>query len=309
MADFVAIDFETANEDKASACAIGIVKVKNSRIVDTFYSLIRPPELFFHPVNVGIHGIDKKDVIDKPTWNSLWPKILPFFNKQIVVAHNAPFDMTVLEASLNTYQIQYPSFDPFCSLVIAREVWPDLESYSLSALAEFLDIDLDHHNACSDAEACAHIIIKACEEYEAESISELINHLNIGCFHLPTLQFCPSQTESIMVFAKSSGSKPHEVWFRKKNGKLIIECTCQAGRWHQMCKHKLGLIRGDISFLDNPAQEKDLKKALRWIKHTSLPKLLRKLDDIEFKQCALKDEFKECKAKINKAMKGIALDN
>ena len=61
--DFIAIDFETATGHRDSACAIGIAVVEDLKVVDTFYSLIQPPGLLFHPGNVRIHGITPKTVI------------------------------------------------------------------------------------------------------------------------------------------------------------------------------------------------------------------------------------------------------
>ena len=45
--DFVSIDFETANNNLASACSIGLVAVRDLKIVKTFYSLIKPKKLEF----------------------------------------------------------------------------------------------------------------------------------------------------------------------------------------------------------------------------------------------------------------------
>ena len=61
---FTAIDFETANRRLASACALGVVRVRDGRVVDTRYSLIRPPAGHdgFERGNVRIHGIQPADV-------------------------------------------------------------------------------------------------------------------------------------------------------------------------------------------------------------------------------------------------------
>jgi DNA polymerase III subunit epsilon len=63
--DFVALDFETANENRDSACALGLVVVENNEIVKKDYWLIRPKELYFNPFNISIHGITPDDVKDK----------------------------------------------------------------------------------------------------------------------------------------------------------------------------------------------------------------------------------------------------
>jgi DNA polymerase III subunit epsilon len=99
MMDFVAIDFETANEKRSSACAIGLTTVREGQIVDSFSRLIRPPELRFSFWNSKVHGLTENDVKDSPTFDELWPELLPLLENQIVVAHNASFDISVLRHS------------------------------------------------------------------------------------------------------------------------------------------------------------------------------------------------------------------
>ena len=70
--NFVAIDFETANPKHNSACAIGITQVQDGIVQNTFYSLIRPPELEFSHWNTRVHGISESDVVDSPSLKDLW---------------------------------------------------------------------------------------------------------------------------------------------------------------------------------------------------------------------------------------------
>ena len=42
LRDFIAIDFETANQQPSSVCSVGVVMVRDGQIVDSFYSLILP---------------------------------------------------------------------------------------------------------------------------------------------------------------------------------------------------------------------------------------------------------------------------
>ena len=77
--NFVTIDFETAKYSRKSACAAGIVKYVNGKVSDTFYSLIRPPELYIRPDFTEIHGLTVDDVKDAPTFADLWDSaIKPF---------------------------------------------------------------------------------------------------------------------------------------------------------------------------------------------------------------------------------------
>ncbi len=87
--DFVTIDFETANNDRASICSVGIAIVKDGKLLETKYWLIRPRDLWFDPFNISIHGITEKEVQDQPQFDEIWKDILPYLCNNIVLAHNA----------------------------------------------------------------------------------------------------------------------------------------------------------------------------------------------------------------------------
>ena len=106
--NFTAIDFETANYDRSSACSIGLVEGAEGQVVDTMYSLIRPPTGYFLPMFVDIHGIDTEVVRDAPSFADLWPRVAAFIGKDRLVAHNYGFDKRVLEGTLDYYGIEAP---------------------------------------------------------------------------------------------------------------------------------------------------------------------------------------------------------
>lgn len=153
--DFCAIDFETANYDKASACSVAIVKVRDGAIVDEMYSFINQTGLHFLPAFIEIHGITAQDTAAWPNFKALWPCMKDFIQDDELCAHNASFDRSVLDAMLSHNHINAitPTFS--CSLAQARKAWPYFERYSLDALSAKFNITLHHHNALSDARACA----------------------------------------------------------------------------------------------------------------------------------------------------------
>ena len=159
MKDFVAIDFETANTNRNSACQIGICQVQNGAITGQRSWLIKPPSKIF--TFSDLHGITYSMVKNQLTFIELWPVIRPYLEQQIVAAHNAKFDMSVLSAMLAYYQLPVPEFQVVDSLDAARKNWPNLQNHRLSTVAEFLSIDLNHHEALSDARACAEIILRS----------------------------------------------------------------------------------------------------------------------------------------------------
>lgn len=172
--NFVALDFETANEKRSSPCAVGIVVVSGGQLVESRSWLIDPPGRRFNYFNVAVHGITAEDVDGEPRFDELWPTLSQYLLGNTVIAHNAGFDMGVLRGTLDHFGIACPELDYACSLVIARRTWPGLASYSLGSLADFLDIRFRHHDAAEDAAACAHVVLHACRETGSSSLEELM---------------------------------------------------------------------------------------------------------------------------------------
>ena len=159
MTEFVALDFETADFGADSACAIALVRVRDNQIIKRTYSLIRPPRSYFRFTH--IHGIRWSDVADQPSFGELWPAIAAEFDGvEFVAAHNADFDRGVLAACCAMASVPMPQVRFECTVKLARRVWK-LRPANLAAVSQFLNIPLNHHQALSDAEACAKIVIAA----------------------------------------------------------------------------------------------------------------------------------------------------
>ena len=156
---FVAIDFETADNGADSACAIGLVRVESGEITQRLTRLIRPPRRSNQYAH--IHGIRWEDVQHEPTFAELWPTILPVLDgATFFAAHNASFDRRILHGCCAAAGILAPS-QPFeCTVVLARRTWR-MPKNDLATLARFLGLTLNHHEAGSDAEACARILLAA----------------------------------------------------------------------------------------------------------------------------------------------------
>lgn len=157
--NFIAIDFETADRGQDSACAIGVVCVKQDHIVHREYHLIRPPRDAFEFTD--IHGICWHDVEHESDFGQLWPTIAPLIHQsEFIAAHNAPFDRGVLYACCDAYGVTRPEQPFICTVQLARKAW-NLRPAKLPNVCEYLGIELNHHQALSDAEACAQIMIAA----------------------------------------------------------------------------------------------------------------------------------------------------
>lgn len=162
MTRFTAIDFETANNARDSACAIGLVRVEQGRIVAEAHHLIRPPSRQF--LFTWVHGITWDDVADAPDFAALWPEIAPFFDDvDFVSAHNARFDQGVLEGCCATYGLKAPRTPYLCTVDLARKMW-NIRPTKLPDVCRYLAIPLEHHRADSDSRACASIVIAALED-------------------------------------------------------------------------------------------------------------------------------------------------
>ncbi len=193
--DFVAIDFETANEKRNSVCELGIAIVEDDKIAESKSWLIRPPELRFNPFNISIHGISEKDVVNQPEFDALWDEIKNYLDGNLVLAHNASFDLSVLRNVLDSYSIPYPDIKYTCSYIISKKVWKGLLSYNLENLANILSVQLEHHHAFSDANVCANISVKAFQKSEINSMEEIENKLDIKIGELYLGGYKPSTTK------------------------------------------------------------------------------------------------------------------
>ena len=156
---FVAIDFETADYGCDSACSVSGIVVEKGKIVRKISALIRPPRRDF--IFSYLHGITWKDVAKKPEFGELWPKINSLFKRvEFIAAHNASFDRGVLHACCAMAGITPPKIKYLCTMKLSRHLW-GLYPTKLSDVSRHFGIELKHHDAQSDAMACAKIVLKA----------------------------------------------------------------------------------------------------------------------------------------------------
>ena len=160
MKDFAAIDFETANSLPTSVCSVGIVIVRDCKIVDTFYSLIKPEPEYYDFWCSQVHGLTERNTYRAPIFPKVWKQIEPMIEGLPLIAHNKAFDENCLKAVFQCYGMDYPDYDFYCTLQKSRRVWP-CGRHNLDIIAERCGYNLRaHHHALADAEACAAIAIK-----------------------------------------------------------------------------------------------------------------------------------------------------
>ena len=158
----VSIDFETANHSPLSACALGLAIFEDKQLIASPYWLIKPPTghgWFIEQWTQEIHGLTWFDVKDQPEFSQIGHEVLAHLTTaDLVVAHNAPFDLRVLHALLDHSQLPAPNFPHQCTLQLSRQTWPYLPNQRLSTLTTHLGIELNHHHAQSDAIAAGRVM-------------------------------------------------------------------------------------------------------------------------------------------------------
>lgn len=181
MENFVAIDFETANENTYSPCSVGIAKFENGKLVDTFYSLINP-EQEFSPMNIFVHGIHPEDVESAPTYKEIYPKIQSYISNNLIVSHSA-FDRNVLTKSSSYYDVDFINVEFIDTLTLSRRLLPGVH-HGLSQMIRHYKIEniTEFHNALEDAKACGLLAIVMLEASDYSTIFELVNNAGYKSF-------------------------------------------------------------------------------------------------------------------------------
>ena len=160
---YVAIDFETASASPESACSVGLVRMdEEGCVLDRYYSLIQPKRLDFDPRCFAIHHLDPLRIASSPTIAEIWPEMRDFIGDLPLVAHNASFDISVLRASLASWDIESIHNDYYCTLSLSRKLWKNKRSYRLTALAEEFGWTYEAHNALADSEICGRLFARLC---------------------------------------------------------------------------------------------------------------------------------------------------
>jgi DNA polymerase-3 subunit epsilon len=175
---FTAIDFETANYYRSSACSIGLVRVENGEVVGTFESYIRPYPYWFHPINRSIHGISENECSEAPSFAEIWPQIEHWVKGQILVAHNAPFDRSVLNHLLDHHKIAGEPKDYLCTLYLCKIQLKGLKSYRLPAVYHQLFNEIfEHHQALADSHAASRIALHFNADWNPPAFHRLVRAL------------------------------------------------------------------------------------------------------------------------------------
>lgn len=157
---YIVFDVETPNRANDRMSAIGVTVVEHGSIRGTIDTLV-DPEVPFDPFHVRLTGITEDMVAGRPTFPALWRELEPILDSGVLVAHNAPFDLSVLAKCLRAYGICWHAAVPYaCTCQMSRRLLPGLPDHKLSTLCAYLHLSLDHHRAGSDSRACGEILLR-----------------------------------------------------------------------------------------------------------------------------------------------------
>lgn len=176
METFVAIDFETAAPQRASACAIGWSKFEQGIQIESGSTLIDPrlPRAEWSAFNIGVHGIQPEDVAGAPDFINAWGHVNSVADGSPFVAHNAGFDIGVVRAEMLRHGATPEPFRYTCSAALSRTAWPEMLSVSLPIVANEIGIELDHHDPGSDARGSAQILVAAVRAIGCQTIEDAL---------------------------------------------------------------------------------------------------------------------------------------
>ncbi len=175
--NFISLDFETANQSRVSICAAGLAVFEDGELAESPYWLVRPPKGhgWFRDDFIECHGLTHLDVLDAPEFPAIAPEFLARLTRaDLVIAHNAKFDIGHLRATLNYFGLACPAFDYLCTCNLARRVWPELPNHRLSTLAAHIGHQFNHHQAQADAEAAGRVLLAIMKHLNAKAPRELL---------------------------------------------------------------------------------------------------------------------------------------
>lgn len=148
------IDFETTGFKQNRAVSLAIVHYESGIRVFEKYFLFNPKAAIEEGA-LRVHGITYEHIRHEKGFDEIWEEIRPYIEGNLVVAHNAKYDMKVLRGELDRYNLDCGKFSYYCTYESAKKLHVPVVNYKLDTLSKYFGISLnDHHNALADAVAC-----------------------------------------------------------------------------------------------------------------------------------------------------------
>ena len=227
--DFLTIDFEVASRWEYSPCSVSIYKFTENSYSKIYSTLINAGDVFFDPQLVKLHGITFDMVQGAPTLSNVMQEICNIIKDNFLFAHNATYDILKIITGCKECNINIPNFKYADSLMLAKRTWKGLVNYKLDTICDFLNIELNHHNADSDAIACGKIVLEAMKYYNINDICSLLEEIKYtyGYFENDIFNKAFSQKLAKSHNSKSDYEKVKEINVNTEadgelNGKIIV---------------------------------------------------------------------------------------
>ncbi|MEM5671749.1 3'-5' exonuclease, partial [Bacillus cereus] len=171
--DYVVIDFETTgfNPYNDKIIQVAAVKYHNHELVDQFVSYVNPERPIPDRIT-SLTGITNYRVSDAPTIEEVLPLFLAFLHMNVIVAHNASFDMRFLKSNVNMLGLPEPQNKVIDTVFLAKKYMKHAPNHKLETLKRMLGIRLSSHNAFDDCITCAAVYQK-CASIEEEAKRKL----------------------------------------------------------------------------------------------------------------------------------------
>lgn len=162
---FVSFDVETTGLDPQVDQIIEVGAVKFGRDGNLAeYQQFLNPECPIPTKAIAIHGITGEMVASSPPISTALPRVVDFLGDSILIAHNAPFDIGFFDVAFAHAGMELPDNNIFCTLLLARAVFPGLPGYGLEALVSELKLAPgQHHRALADAAFTADVFRRCIE--------------------------------------------------------------------------------------------------------------------------------------------------
>ncbi len=180
------MDFETANYSRVSICAAGLAVFEDGELTESPYWLVRPPKGhgWFKELHIECHGLTHLDVLEAPEFPAIAPELLARLNRaDLVIAHNAGFDLDHLRETLDHFGLPRPEFEYLCTCNLAKRIWPELPNHQLSTLTAHIGHEFNHHHAQSDAEAAGRVLLAMMKHANATTPRELLQNAGMEPKH------------------------------------------------------------------------------------------------------------------------------
>lgn len=219
--NFIAIDFETANSSRSSACTLGLAEYKNNKLIDTKYWIFKPVPFKFDSMNIKVTGLNPNDFESAPYLSDIWKEIKPYISNKLIVAHNASFDIDVLKKTLIENNIEVPSFNFLCTYILSKSYYTDLDNYKLNTVAKKLQLrEFNHHNALEDATICGEVANKF---FEGKKLQDLLTEskIQLGIYSPYYEQNCKLTNNNEFLFKKSNTTKSYNPYYQEISKKVI----------------------------------------------------------------------------------------